>query len=365
MIDDIIALASISSHSIDVEGLKKTEEHLVKIFSPLEGKIESIRLPDWKHLNKQGQWESFAQGNLFKIRQRPEAKVQLLIVGHYDTVYAKLFPIKVEGDRLFGPGVADMKGGIILFLHLLRWLENSHLKEQIGWEVMISPDEEIGSCGSRSHIEKAAVGKTIGLVFEPSMPSGSIVGKRPGSFTFVIEAKGKGGHAGRGAREGKNALVALAEVAVKLAELQDLDRGVIVNPAWILGGEAANMIPEKAVLVVNVRTATEKVNFQFILDDVSGKRGVSFNIIQEEGWRPPRNLLPKTQEYIELLGIRPEPSFGVSDSNILEAVGLPTLDGLGPTGFNLHTQDESLLISSLAPRFEKLKSFLSSLAYIS
>ncbi len=356
MLDEIIAFASISSHSLDVKGLAAAAEYAKGLFSPLADEFESIPLPSYKNLDNEGNWKEFPLGSLLTFKKlRQNAPIKLLLVGHYDTVYEALFPIRQEGDFLYGPGVADMKGGIILMFHLLSWLENSDFKEKIAWEVCLNPDEEIGSPSSGPLLQQAALGKTLGLVFEPSLPTGAIVGKRPGSKTLVIEAFGKGGHAGRDAHVGKNALVALSEVALYFASLQNLEKGITVNPGWMKGGVSANVIPDKAVLVVNIRGKIEP--FEEKLEAISQKRGVRFVVTQKNN-RPPRHCLPGTLKFMEMLGLPSEPSFGVSDSNLLEAVNLPTLDGLGPTGFNLHSKEERLLISSLSPRFEALKNFL-------
>jgi len=359
MLNEIIAFASISSHSLDVKGLAAAAEYAKGLFSPLADETTSVPLPSYKNLDNDGNWKEFPLGSLLTFKKlRKNAPVKLLLVGHYDTVYETLFPIRQEGDYLYGPGVADMKGGIILMLNLLSWLENSDLKEKISWEVCLNPDEEIGSPSSGPLLQQAAFGKTLGLVFEPSLPTGATVNKRPGSKTLVIEAFGKGGHAGRDAHVGKNALVALSEVALYFASLQNLEKGITVNPGWMKGGVSANVIPDKAVLVVNIRGEPEP--FEEQLEAISQKRGVRFVVTQKNN-RPPRHCLPKTLQYIELLGLPSEPSFGVSDSNLLEAVGLPTLDGLGPTGFNLHSKEERLFIPSLLPRLEVLKKSLTSI----
>ncbi len=215
MLDQIIEFASISSHSLDVIGLDQAATYLQKLFSPLADLFETTPLQPYKNLNALGEWESFTLGKFLRFTKvRPEAPIKLLFVGHYDTVYRELFPIKKEGDFLFGPGVADMKGGIILLFHLLSWLENSPSKERFSWEVCFNPDEEIGSPSSHTLLQQAAENKTLGMVFEPSLPTGAIVNKRPGSKTLIVEAFGKGGHAGRDARTGKNALLALAEVSL-------------------------------------------------------------------------------------------------------------------------------------------------------
>ena len=335
---------------------KKRAGHLERLFSPLADHFEALSLSPYKNLNDQGEWVSFPVGKLLKFTKvRKNAPIKLLLVGHYDTVYKALFPIRQEGDFLFGPGIADMKGGIIMMHSLLKWLESTPLKEHFDWEVCLNPDEEIGSPSSGPHLQKEAGGKTLGLVFEPSLPSGAIVSKRPGSKTIVIEAYGQGGHAGRDAATGRNALVALSEVALYFASLQDLKKGITVNPGWMRAGISANVIPDKAVLVVNIRGEIEP--FGNRLEEIGKRREIRFQVT-ESSYRPPRNCLPETLKYIELLGLPADPSFGVSDSNLLEAAGLPTLDGLGPTGFNLHSTNEHLLISSIQPRLDKLKQFL-------
>ncbi len=123
-------------------------------------------------------------------------------------------------------------------------------------------------------------------------------------------------------------------------------------------GQSSNIIPDYGVLVVNIRG--EIAPFEDSLKQISSKRQVEIKVT-DQGYRPPRDCLPKTWEYIELLGAPSEPSFGVSDSNYLEAVGLPTLDGLGPTGIQLHSQNEHLVISSLEKRLDQIKQLIEKL----
>jgi len=355
MLEEIIDFASISSHSLDITGLGKAAKWLEDKFAPLADKHEKKNLPPFHDLDEEGHWKTHPVGQLLLFsKERKQAPIQLLLIGHYDTVYKELFPIKRENDLLFGPGVADMKGGIVLMLNLLRWIESSPLKDKIGWQVALNPDEEIGSPSSGPVLQSLAKGKILGLVFEPSLPSGAVVSTRPGSKTLVIEAFGKTGHAGRDAKTGRNALIALSEALLYFSSLQDLKKGITVNPGWMRGGVAANVIPDKAVLVVNIRG--EIANDWKAIEEIEKKREVQLKITEKSN-RPPRHCLPQTKKYLELLGLPAEHSFGVSDSNLLEAVGLPTLDGLGPTGIHLHSPHEHLVISSLDPRLEKLKQF--------
>src|SRR5699024_2502559 len=193
----------------------------------------------------------------FVFRERPQAPMQVLLVGHLDTVFAADHPFQqvraIAGKRLNGPGVADLKGGLIVLLTALAAFEDSPWRAQLGWQVVLNPDEEIGSPGSAPLLVEAAQRAQAGLVFEPAMPDGSLAGARKGSGNFALVFHGRAAHAGREHHLGRNALRALADALAAIDDLNGERTGVTVNPAFVHGGGATNVVPDRGMLRLNVR----------------------------------------------------------------------------------------------------------------
>jgi glutamate carboxypeptidase len=264
---------------------------------------------------------------------------------------------------LGGPGVADMKGGLAVLLAALKAVEASPLSAGLGYEVVINSDEEVGSPGSAELIAEAARGKKAALTYEPSaLPDGTLAGARPGSGNFSIVVAGRSAHAGRNPGEGRNALLAAAELALRLDEAKG--EGLNVNPAKIDGGGPNNVVPDHAILRINMRPATldDQVRAQAALDgavgEVSAKRDVRINI--HGGWgRPPKPLDPRAERLFALVkasgadlgqSLSWRDSGGVCDGNNIAACGVPVVDTMGVRGGAIHSPDEYLIVDSLAER---------------
>src|SRR3546814_149551 len=172
-------------------------------------------------------------GRHLHLNVRPEAPVRILLTGHMDTVFAVDHPFQMLGwleeGMLNGPGVADMKGGLALMLAALTAFETSPLASRLGYEVVINSDEEVGSPSSARLIEQAAQGKIAALTYEPALPDGTLAGARAGSGNFSVLVIGKSAHAGRNPEEGRNAIVAAADLAVRLKASSS--EGFSCNPA--------------------------------------------------------------------------------------------------------------------------------------
>jgi glutamate carboxypeptidase len=188
--------------------------------------------------------------------------VQLLFTGHMDTVFGENHAFQesrwLEEGVLNGPGVADMKGGLAVMLAALKSIESSGAAKQIGYEVIINSDEEIGSQGSAPLIASAAKGKTAALTYEPStLPDGTLAGARPGSGNYSLVIRGRSAHAGRNPEDGRNAIHAAADLALRLEAIKR--DGLSVNSGRIEGGGPTNVVPDLAVLRVNLRPRTPKI----------------------------------------------------------------------------------------------------------
>lgn len=198
----LIKWASINSWSENPSGLAEMAEVLKESFSPLADKTEEIKLPEW---------ESKPLGNALLFSKRKSALNKILLGGHMDTVYPPNSPFqtcRIEGSNLIGPGVADMKGGLVVLYLALAAFEKTH--PDLGWITIINPDEEIGSPGSRTLWKEQAKEVSLALLFEPSFSDGAIVTARKGSMNFHLTVSGTPAHAGRDFRKGKSAIKAIS-----------------------------------------------------------------------------------------------------------------------------------------------------------
>ncbi|MDB5684414.1 MAG: hypothetical protein JWM75_2112, partial [Sphingomonas bacterium] len=249
------AWAAINSGTGNLSGLARMAETLARAFSILPGPLRLIDPVPAEIIEADGRRRSIVHGRNLHVRVRPEAPVQLLLTGHMDTVFGADHPFQavreISPSRLNGPGVADMKGGLALMLAALTAVEASPAAHRLGYELVINSDEETGSAGSSALIAETARGKIAALTYEPALPDGTLAGARSGSGNFACVVRGRSAHAGRNPEEGRNAIVAAADLALRLSQIRG--PSLAVNPAKIEGGGPNNVVPDQAVLRVNMR----------------------------------------------------------------------------------------------------------------
>jgi glutamate carboxypeptidase len=367
MLAQVEAWAAINSGSHNLVGLSHVAGLLAEAFAALPGEPVLREPAPVDSVTPSGERLAVQHGRNLHLAVRPEAPVQLLFTGHMDTVFAADHPFQDVFWRdegvLGGPGVADMKGGLAVLLAALKAVEESPFSATFGYEVVINSDEEVGSPGSAALIAEAALGKKAALTYEPSaLPDGTLAGARPGSGNFSLIVKGRSAHAGRNPEEGRNAVLAAAELALRLAGAKA--EGLSVNPARIDGGGPNNVVPDHAILRMNMRprTLADQARAQSALEemvaDVSAKRDVRINM--HGGWgRPPKPLDPAAEKLFALvrdcgadLGqpIAWRDSGGVCDGNNIAACGVPVVDTMGVRGGAIHSDSEYLIVESLAER---------------
>jgi len=367
MLAQIERWAAINSGSRNLEGLATVASLLAEAFAALPGSIDLVEAEMSDSVAADGRLNRIAYGRHLHVTVRPDAPVQLLLTGHMDTVFAADHPFQalrwLDAGTLNGPGVADMKGGIAVMLAALRAVELSPLAPRLGYEVIINSDEEIGSLGSAALIARAARGKHAAFTYEPaSLPDGTLAGARPGSGNFSIAIEGRSAHAGRNPQDGRNAILAAADLALRLAD--SVGPGLSINPAKIDGGGPNNMVPDRAVLRVNMRPRTpeDELRARTLLDEtvtaVAARHDVRIHI--HGGFnRPPKPLDAKAERLFGLvqacgrelgLAIGWKDSGGVCDGNNIAACGVPVVDTMGVRGGAIHSADEYLLVDSLAER---------------
>jgi glutamate carboxypeptidase len=284
-----------------------------------------------------------------------------------DTVYAADHPFQETrwlGDGVLnGPGVADMKGGLAVMLAALKAVEATPAADRLGYEVVINSDEEVGSPASAALLARAAQGKRAALTYEPAaLPDGTLAGARPGSGNFAFVVRGRSAHAGRNPEDGRNALTAAAELALRLEALRR--DGLSVNPSRIEGGGPSNVVPDLAVLRVNLRPRTPEIEAEAksaidaAVQSIAAERDVEIEANGGFG-RPPKPLTPAAEELFGLVrqagadlgqSIAWQPSGGVCDGNNIAACGVPVVDTMGVRGGKIHSPEEYLIVDSLAER---------------
>ncbi len=302
----------------------------------------------------------------------------ILLLGHFDTVWSvgqlERMPFRTKDGRLYGPGIFDMKAGISVAMQAVRALHAVADTQTIPRIVMLwTSDEEVGSGTSRAIIETEAIRSRAVLVLEPSLPGGGAKTRRKGCGDFVLTVHGISAHAGIDPGKGANAIHELAHQIVAIQALQDLDRGVSVNVNVISGGTRTNVIPEEARAAIDARapTAADAERIQRALTSLTSYiPGTSLELSGGFG-RPP---LERTRQVVRLyekartvaarLGheLLEGGSGGGSDGNFTAALGVPTLDGLGPEGEGAHALHEHVVISNLAWRAGFLAALLSDVA---
>lgn len=300
---------------------------------------------------------------------RPAARAQeepyQLLVGHLDTVWplgtVEQMPVQAEDDRLRGPGVYDMKGGLVQMLFALDALRAHGLAPPLRPVALVNSDEEIGSRESLEHVRRLAQGAARALVLEPSFgPFGKLKTARKGVGRFTLTVQGRASHAGISPEEGISAILEVSHQIQRLFALNDPTRGVTVNVGTIDGGLRPNVVAPEVVAVIDARVRTE-ADARAVETAIRGltpvEEGVELRVEGAFG-RPPMEPTPRNRELWEAaraaaaaLGLRLEEAVvgGASDGNIT-SLYTATLDGLGPVGEGAHAPDEYVLVSRMPER---------------
>lgn len=300
----------------------------------------------------------------------------VMILSHMDTVHPvgtikDKLPFRIDGDRAYGPGAEDMKGGTYLALAALREIHAQGEKTHLPIRHLIVSDEEIGSPTSREHIEREARRAVAVLVTEPARSGGKIVTARKGIGDYTIRAHGVAAHAGVEHHLGANAICEIARVVQKLEALTDYDRGITVNVGIISGGSRINVVPDFAEVAVDARLPSAEAGDEIDAairaiqsDDPKVRLEISGGI-NRPGYEKSESIAAL---YEHAKGLAAEIGFdlidlstgGGSDGNFTAAIA-PTLDGLGVDGDGGHTLDERLYISSIVPRTKLLMALMQTL----
>ncbi len=357
MLNKLLHWVSIESPTTDKSSVDRFGEELAGEFSDLGLSIDfDLQVSRGNHLV--ARWG------------RPESKI--LLIGHFDTVWElgtlERMPARVEGDLAFGPGIFDMKSGILIAYYALRLLHD-HGFHRSNMTLLLNSDEEEGSETSRALIEQEARTAQCVFVLEPAGPGNGLKTKRRGVGQYKITAQGKAAHAGIEPEKGVSAVLELAHQIIEVQSWNALRSGISVNANIVRGGSRSNVIPEQAEALVDVR-CDGLDDMTWIEEHFRGltPRNLSA-ILNVEGAvdRPP---LVRSDQVLALfqeandVGMEfhyPVKEFwtgGGSDGNFTAALGIPTLDGMGAEGAGAHAANEQVIVSSIPKRTNLLYQLL-------
>jgi len=303
----------------------------------------------------------------------------ILLLGHMDTVHpvgtlAGPLPMRVEGDRAYGPGIYDMKGGNAMAFAALAHLKANGKRPRLPVTVMMIPDEEVGSPFSRAHIEREAVKHALALVVEPSGEGGKLTIARHGIARYFLKTTGIPAHAGAYHSKGRSAIREMARQVLRIEDMTDYARNVTLNVGTIRGGTHENMVPlhaEACVYCLVPLPEHEKEVRERLMALKPVDPDVKLEVTQGL-YRPSFVKSPAIQTlYDHAAALAREIGFevageriagGGSDGNFTGALGVPTLDGLGVDGQGAHTLQEFIYIPSIVPRMMLQRRLMETLA---
>ncbi|MFE8701406.1 M20 family metallopeptidase [Cytobacillus sp. FJAT-54145] len=346
-------LVNIDSGSYFKEGVDKVGKILTEEYRKLGFEVEVV--------------EQEELGNHLVIQHRDAVNPEIIILAHMDTVFpegtAAERPFTIEGDRAYGPGVIDMKASQVSLLYAVKALIHKDENCFKNIKIVLNSDEEIGSTTSRAIIEREAKGKKYALVMEPARKDGSIVSARRGKGNYTLIVEGKAAHSGIEPEKGRSAIEELAYKIIQLHELSDHEKGISVNVGLIEGGSSANTVSDHAEAQIDVRIAeVEQVELiEEKLEEICSSTDVAGTKVVLEGEmnRPPMEKNKKTRALLRIIqdvgneiGVEIEDTAtgGGSDASFTSALGVATIDGLGPVGGNAHSDKEYLKVPTLVER---------------
>jgi len=367
-IGDLKTLVNIDSGSDNLSGI----EALARVLIP---RLEAVGFST--RLNQLG---TRGVPCLEASNASPTEKFDVMFLGHMDTVFplgeAEKRPFAVDGSRATGPGVCDMKGGLLVALYVLDALKHADVLERLAVRVCFNGDEEVGSAASRQWIEDHACNSRRVFVFEPCRPEHRFVLNRKGGGGFAITAKGMSAHAGVEPEKGANAAVEIAHQVLAVQRFNDeAPDGVSAHVTVVHSGEKTNIIPESALAKVDVRVARKNQidaveSFFRSLPDCTHVPDVHLTVNGGVG-RPPMEADEGTMRLWRVferqaaklgMPIGFITTGGCSDGNFASALGVPTIDGMGPIGANAHRPDEYVDLDSVVPQIQLIASVCQAIA---
>lgn len=354
MLADIAELVGIEAGSYDVEGVTRTSHWIGERLHAQGFELHYEEVPE--------------RGNRLLAVRKGQGKGRLMILGHADTVWPRStlenWPFEIRGELATGPGVGDMRGGLVLAINAIDVASKAGLAEFEEIKFLVVSDEELGSPLSRGWIEEHAKTSDWVLTLEPGRPGGGYFTSRGAVGAFFIEAVGQTAHAAANYLKGASAVRPLAILVPQIEALTDLENGAIVNVGVFQGGDARQVIPGHAKLHVDMRARTPEAaaklqrEVERLISEVATDR---VSVVLKGGWtRPAWARTAETQALYAIVAKASEeigaPCFeltnisGGSDASFCGALGVPTIDGLGPICNDICSRDETIVVDSLVDR---------------
>ena len=344
----------IQSGSYHKAGIDATADAIVNTFQGLDVSTETVKQP--------------LQGNHLVVRSSAQtsAHKQILLVGHMDTVFPEDTDFnwyKSDNDKSYGPGVVDMKGGLVVGIYALKALDKLGLLKHIPITFVFNSDEEIGSRSSIDLIQKEANSSVFAFVLEAGGLQNQIVTGRKGNLTIELHIEGNAGHAAFASKDKPSAILEMAHKIIDFESLNNFDKGITINVGKIEGGIGSNTIPEFSSAQVDFRFVdpSDLRNLEIKVTEMANKvvvPGTQSRVDFITG-RPPmqqsqgnKRLFQTTADIANHMGypVKEQYRFGVSDANFIADLKVPVIDGLGPIGDRDHSRDEYMIKESLLKR---------------
>jgi glutamate carboxypeptidase len=370
-LDDLRATVNIDCGTYIPAGVNKVADLMQGRFRDRAWQVERIR--------HSPAGDSPQLGDLLIATLDGRGQGRALLVGHMDTVFpegtAAERPFRIEGSTAYGPGVSDMKGGLLEGFYAVTCLQDAGFEGFGSITYVCNPDEEIGSPFSGPFIQERAAGVSACFVLEGARENGDIVSSRKGVRDTRIVFHGRAAHAGVEPERGRSATLQAAHTTIALHELNGRWPGVTVNVGVMQGGTRPNVVAERCELHVDVRAVTAN-DFEEAIEEIDRRAretvvpDVSVEIIAQAGF-PPMEKTEATARLVERakslaaeLGfeVNDAATGGASDANPVAGMGVPTLDGLGPIGGADHAPGEWLDLGSVVSRTAMLAGLIASSA---
>ena len=366
MVSLLEELVKRESPSTDKTAVDRAADLLVTELSVLPVDVERLAQSGW--------------GDFVRVRRRADGQSQgkaILLLTHMDTVWPvgelARRPFKVDGNRITGPGCLDNKCGQVFLLAVLRAIRDLDITLARPLTAILNSDEEIGSRASRGLIENETSNSDFVLCLEAARPNGALVTARKAAGGFTMNITGKASHAGVAPEQGVSAIHELALQIAELHALNEPDQGITVNVGVVNGGERGNVVAAQARALIDLRAPTVEAGdktAQRILSAKPHHEGIRIDVTGGFG-RPPMERTEQVAKLFKLAGkladslglnLTEAATGGGSDASFAGALGVPTLDGLGPVGAGGHSEDEHVMVDSLAERAALLTLLVSHLA---
>lgn len=367
IIETITQLSNINSGSHHYDGCLRMLQEVTKLIQPITTDITLHHGIPIQHIQDNGTQSVLKFAPTLHAKINPNATKRVCLFGHVDSVFEKESAFQTvthTNNTLYGPAVSDMKGGIVMMLEAVKKFLSHTKNLNIGLDILLNSDEEVGSLSSEHYFLSQCPFITVALGYEPALPCHNFAGERKGGITFTIIAQGHSVHAGRDFDKGRNAVTALSRISVFCDNLWREYKGLSINVGQFIGGGAINVVPDKAIMRVNMRSYSKADMLDAItkIQEYMNKIAIEYEVnfeYHERNRRSPKINFDKQiilQNYVTALCKADNmsgdfiPTGGMCDGNLFSGENIPTVDSLGAIGGKIHTFDEFLNIDAIENR---------------